>query len=102
MATTGGAGMRHGLMCGVLIGVTAACLGVFAGRAAAQGCGCPAGWTCPEGSGLLSYTGDITPNCLQHYRVFLPDPAVAGTKPPEGWPVVIVLSLSLFTISNDT
>jgi len=56
----------------------------------------------PFGVGRTSYVEDIpslgfTGNCVQDYRLFLPP----GTKPTNGWPVLIHLDLSGFSATVD-
>ena len=85
---------------GLWLGFLGAVL-ALAPRAEAQACGCPPGNICPENPIPLPYTGDIEPHCRQTYRVFLPDPAIAGPRPPDGWPALIYFDLGGYFHSGD-
>src|SRR5262249_445750 len=63
---------------------------------AQSACGCLPGNFCPVNPHPLPYTGDIPSNCRETYRVFVPDPAVVGPRPAEGWPALIYFDLGGF------
>ncbi len=55
----------------------------------------------PENSEPWSYVGaPLEGNCLQTYRLYLPDPQVLE-MPPGGWPVLVYLDLKAFAITID-